>query len=231
MNNKRALFVIFSVCFLLLIAFGYSYKKELFLSGNIKLTNKKNNLSEKNEDKALEILESELKNKDFYQGRFSLSCLTFSIDGHGEDYFEITARENHVPECGGDPDVAPRVDSFKVYFGKKNVLVEDAANEKFITLTEAKKVSEVYVDCENLKDKIVLKEMDNFTAVVSSKNRLYFYDAPSKECKMGNLFVVNGDSLEVSNQHGAYSKVKFTNKNTSKVYDVWVETNGIVRIN
>jgi hypothetical protein len=68
-----------------------------------------------NEDAALDLLLRTLKHDRVYEKRISLDCITFGTEETTNAYFEFVLRENHTENCGGDPDVSPTVDRYRVY--------------------------------------------------------------------------------------------------------------------
>jgi hypothetical protein len=68
-----------------------------------------------NEDAALDLLLRTLKHDGVYEKRISLDCVTFGTEETTNAYFEFVLRENHTENCGGDPDVSPTVDRYRVY--------------------------------------------------------------------------------------------------------------------
>ncbi len=67
------------------------------------------------EDAAFNLLFQTLKRDHVYDKRVSLDCVTLSADETTRIYFEIGLREKHGGKCGGDPDLSPIVDRYRVY--------------------------------------------------------------------------------------------------------------------
>ena len=67
-----------------------------------------------NEDEALNVLVHTLQRDHVYDKRISLDCITFDTEETTRTYFEIALRENHNAKCGGDPDISPVVDRYRV---------------------------------------------------------------------------------------------------------------------
>ena|SRR5215475_5088175 len=67
------------------------------------------------EDTALALLESTLKHDDVYARRISLDCVTYGTEETTHAYFQFVLRENHNIKCGGDPDISPVVDRYRVF--------------------------------------------------------------------------------------------------------------------
>lgn len=67
-----------------------------------------------NEDAALNLLLGTLKHDNVYAKRISLDCVTFGTEETTRIYFEFVLRENHNAKCGGDPDLSPAIDRYRV---------------------------------------------------------------------------------------------------------------------
>src|ERR1700732_1095757 len=67
------------------------------------------------EDAALNLLLRTLKHDQVYAKRISLDCVTFDTEEKTDAYFQFALRENHTTKCGGDPDIAPVIDRYRVY--------------------------------------------------------------------------------------------------------------------
>lgn len=67
------------------------------------------------EEAALAFLEHTLKRDRVYSHRISLDCVTYGTEETTHAYFQFVLRENHNAKCGGDPDVSPVVDRYRVY--------------------------------------------------------------------------------------------------------------------
>ena len=67
------------------------------------------------EDAALALLERTLKHDGVYTHRISLDCVTYGTEETTKAYFQFVLRENHNAKCGGDPEISPVVDRYRVY--------------------------------------------------------------------------------------------------------------------
>jgi hypothetical protein len=67
------------------------------------------------EDAALALLERTLKHDGVYVNRISLDCITYGTEETTNAYFQFVLRENHNAKCGGDPEISPVVDRYRVY--------------------------------------------------------------------------------------------------------------------
>ena len=66
------------------------------------------------ENAALTLLESTIKRDHVYDRRISFNCVTFETEETTRIYFEFVLRENHNAKCGGDPDLSPAIDRYRV---------------------------------------------------------------------------------------------------------------------
>lgn len=91
-----------------------------------------------NEDAALNLLLRTIKHDHVYDKRISLDCITFETEETAKEYFQFVLRENHTAKCGGDPDVSPVVDRYRVYRGSRKLERYDAANDSWQRYDPAK---------------------------------------------------------------------------------------------
>lgn len=84
-----------------------------------------------NEEAALNLLLRTIEHDHVYDKRISLDCVTFGAEETTKDYFQFALRENHTEKCGGDPDVSPIVDRYRVYRASKKIEVYDAAKNSW----------------------------------------------------------------------------------------------------
>ena len=66
------------------------------------------------EDAALNILLHKLEQDHVYAKRISLDCVTFDTEETTRTYFQVALREKHNKKCGGDPDITPVIDRYRV---------------------------------------------------------------------------------------------------------------------
>ncbi len=74
-----------------------------------------------NEDAALNFLLRTIKQDHVYEERISLDCVTFGTEETTDSYFQFVLRENHTSKCGGDPEVSPTVDRYRVYRSSRKI--------------------------------------------------------------------------------------------------------------
>ncbi len=67
------------------------------------------------EDGALALLERTLKHDSVYAHRISLDCVTYGTEEITDTYFQFVLREIHNANCGGDPEMNPVVDRYRVH--------------------------------------------------------------------------------------------------------------------
>src|SRR5215831_125091 len=67
------------------------------------------------EDAALALLVRTLKHDRVYAKRISLDCVTYDTEETTDAYFQFVLREKHDAKCGGDPEMSPVVDRYRVY--------------------------------------------------------------------------------------------------------------------
>ena len=91
-----------------------------------------------NEDAALDLLLRTLKHDRVYEKRISLDCVTFGTEKTTNAYFEFVLRENHAENCGGDPDVSPTVDRYRVYRTSRKIEWLDRVNDNWQPYNPAK---------------------------------------------------------------------------------------------
>ena len=82
-----------------------------------------------NEDAALKLLLHKLEHDHVYAKRISLDCVTFDTEETTKQYFQFVLRENHTEKCGGDPEVSPVVDRYRVYRASGKIESYDAVND------------------------------------------------------------------------------------------------------
>jgi hypothetical protein len=83
------------------------------------------------EDAALALLERTLKRDRVYEKRISLDCISYNTEETTNAYFEFVLREIHNAKCGGDPDVSPAIDCYRVYRRSGKIEEWEAAEDKW----------------------------------------------------------------------------------------------------
>ena len=83
------------------------------------------------EQAALKILLQTVKRDHVYDKRISLDCVMFDTEETTRIYFEIAIREKHTRKCGGDPDLNPVVDRYRVARSSGRIELYDAAKDNW----------------------------------------------------------------------------------------------------
>jgi len=82
-----------------------------------------------NWDRAYEILRSRLSSEKRYP-RFD--CISFGLTEAKGTRYDIEVREKHEGSCGGDPDVAPIVDRYRVDTKTKTIWHYDPLDDEYL---------------------------------------------------------------------------------------------------
>ena len=83
------------------------------------------------EDAALDLLERTLKRDRVYEKRISLECIAYGIEEMTQTYFKFVLREIHNAKCGGDPEITPTIDRYRVYRRSGKIQQWEAAEDKW----------------------------------------------------------------------------------------------------
>ena len=81
------------------------------------------------EDAALSMLLRTLEHDHIYDKRISLNCVRFGTAETTQEYFQFILRENHTEKCGGDPEVSPVVDRYRVHRASGKIELWNAAGD------------------------------------------------------------------------------------------------------
>lgn len=68
-------------------------------------------------------------------GRQRASCLAYEMEEESRASFDIAVREIHDSRCGGEPDVMPVVDRFRVERPSARVLRYDPVTDRWVRCT------------------------------------------------------------------------------------------------
>ena len=68
-----------------------------------------------NEDAALDLLQRTLKRDGVYEKRIAWDCIAYGTEETTNAYFEFVLREIHNRKCGGEPEISPAIDRYRVY--------------------------------------------------------------------------------------------------------------------
>src|SRR5437879_5044872 len=66
------------------------------------------------EDTALDLLQRTLESDSTYEKRISPDCIAYGTEETTNAYFGFVLREIHNAKRGGDPDVTPAIDRYRV---------------------------------------------------------------------------------------------------------------------
>ena len=83
------------------------------------------------EDAALALLQRTIKRDHVYEKRISLDCIAYGIQETTKVYFEFVLREIHNAKCGGDPEISPAIDRYRVYRRSGKIQQWEAAEDKW----------------------------------------------------------------------------------------------------
>jgi hypothetical protein len=83
------------------------------------------------EDAALALLHRTFKRDKVYEKRISLDCISYITEEKTKAYFEFVLREIHNAKCGGDPEVSPAIDRYRVYRHSGKIEQWEAAEDKW----------------------------------------------------------------------------------------------------
>src|SRR5215475_15700554 len=81
------------------------------------------------EDAALALLQRTLKRDQVYEKRISLDCVAYGTEETTNAYFEFVLREIHNAKCGGDPEISPAIDRYRVYRHSGKIEQWEAADD------------------------------------------------------------------------------------------------------
>lgn len=83
------------------------------------------------ETRAALRLQSYIKNQLPPRG-LSLDCVDLLLEGSKGRYFEYAIRERHDAKCGGDPEVAPIVDRYRVPKQGGKIQIYDVVQDAWV---------------------------------------------------------------------------------------------------
>lgn len=81
------------------------------------------------EDQAIELIKSYVSKQ---AGHSNLDCRYFFVEEVRPDSIEIAIREKHGDTCGGDPEVSPIVDRFKVKRTSQEIDKYDPLEDEYL---------------------------------------------------------------------------------------------------
>ena len=81
------------------------------------------------EDAAAALLQRTLKRDQVYEKRISLDCISYITEETTKAYFEFVLREIHNAKCGGDPEITPAIDRYRVHRASGKIEQWEAAED------------------------------------------------------------------------------------------------------
>jgi hypothetical protein len=90
------------------------------------------------EDAALALLDRTLKRDHVYDKRISMNCISYGTEETTNAYFEFVLREIHNAKCGGDPEISPATDRYRVYRRSGKIEHYKASDDKWQPYEPAK---------------------------------------------------------------------------------------------
>jgi hypothetical protein len=90
------------------------------------------------EDAALALLDRTLKRDHVYDKRISMNCISYGTEETTNAYFEFVLREIHNAKCGGDPEISPAIDRYRVYRRSGKIEHYEASDDKWQPYKPAK---------------------------------------------------------------------------------------------
>ncbi|MBV8044014.1 hypothetical protein [Pluralibacter sp.] len=161
--------------------------------------------------------------RDYHLTSVKGECLAFDIDSSNDAYVLIPVRENHSkPECGGDTGTSAKL--FDLRISKSDGLIytnQGSDPDDFRVLpAQNSKCS----DADNIAAKKQEKiPSDNSGYVIKSTGRTYFYSAPDESCRIKDLFIVQGDLVNVYADYNGFTSIMYFKKNGNPITG-WVHS-------
>jgi hypothetical protein len=90
------------------------------------------------EDAALALLDRTLKRDHVYDKRISMDCISYITEETTNAYFGFVLREIHNAKCGGDPEISPAIDRYRVYRRSGKIEHYEATDDKWQPYKPAK---------------------------------------------------------------------------------------------
>jgi hypothetical protein len=90
------------------------------------------------EDAALALFDRTLKRDHVYDKRISMDCISYITEETTNAYFGFVLREIHNAKCGGDPEVSPAIDRYRVYRRSGKIEHYEASDDKWQPYKPAK---------------------------------------------------------------------------------------------
>lgn len=140
-------------------------------------------------------------------------CLAFDVDDSNDGYVLIPVRENHSkPQCGGDDGTSAKLFDLRIRKSDGQVYTNQGSDPDDFRALPA-----LNSKCSNANKIAATKQgkipSDNSGYVIKNAGRTYFYSAPDESCKINNLFIVQGDLVNVHAEYNEFSSITYFKKN------------------
>lgn len=150
-------------------------------------------------------------------------CLAFDIDNSNDGYVLIPVRENHSkPQCGGDAGTSAKLFDLRIRKSDGQIYTNQGSDpDDFRVLPpHDSKCSDA--------NKIAIKNQrktpsDVSEYMIKNAGRTYFYSAPDESCKIKELFIVQGDLVNVYTDYNGFSSIMYLKKNGESITG-WVHS-------
>ena len=83
------------------------------------------------ETAALDLLVRTIEHDNIYAKRVSLNCVAYQTEETTRTYFEFALREKHEGKCGGDPELTPIIDRYRVNRASGKIELYDAPADRW----------------------------------------------------------------------------------------------------
>lgn len=140
-------------------------------------------------------------------------CLVFDIDNSNDGYVLIPVRENHSkPQCSGDAGISAKLFDLRISKSDGRIYTNQGSEpDDFRALpAQNSKCSDINKIAAKRQEKT---PSDNSGYVIKNAGRTYFYSAPDERCKIKELFIVQGDLVNVYADYNGFSSIMYFKKN------------------
>ncbi|WP_449551247.1 hypothetical protein [Lelliottia amnigena] len=140
-------------------------------------------------------------------------CLAFDIDDSNDSYVLIPVRENHSkPQCGGDTGTSAKLFDLRIRKSDGRIYTNQGSDPDDFRALPAlnSKCSNTNKTAPTDQEKI---QSDDSGYVIKNAGRTYFYSSPDESCKIEDLFIVQGDLVNVYADYNGFSSIMYFKKN------------------
>ncbi|MCG0458849.1 hypothetical protein L6R44_22550 [Enterobacter cloacae complex sp. ECC445] len=161
--------------------------------------------------------------RDYHLTPVKGECLAFDIDSSNDAYVLIPVRENHSkPECGGDTGASAKLFDLRISKSDGLIYTNQGSDPDDFRLLPAQ--NSKCSDADNIAAKKQEKiPSDNSGYVIKNTGRTYFYSAPDESCRIKDLFIVQGDLVNVYADYNGFSSIMYFKKNGNPITG-WVHS-------